>query len=357
MESNKHLFPWLEFINRPAFCVKDGIVLAANSAAQKLRLQAGADISEIVTQNHKAYEKFHSGSLFLTITVDQRPYSACVTRTNEFDIFTIMQTEEDSRLQALALAAQQLRTPLSNMMTVTDRLLAGLNPEDFNTQQQVGQINRSLFQMLRIISNMSDADSYKNTIIEEKQTVNFTTLFHEIMEKIQTVSESAQRKLSYNGPDFAIFGLADDEKLGRAIYNLISNALKFSPEDSTVEVNLSQNRNMLTFTVCNTNLEPVEDFTFWSRYTRHPSIEDGRFGLGLGMTLISSVACAHGGTVLVDHPTPEETRITMTIAITKDDTGILRSPVFRIGDYAGGRDKELLELSETLPTDSYKKIN
>lgn len=357
MELNKHPFPWLELINRPAFCVKDGIILAANSAAQRLGLQTSTNISDILTQNCESYEAFHSGSLYLTITVSQMPYSACITRNNECDIFTITQTEEDSQLQAFALAAQQLRTPLSNMMTVTDRLFADLNPEDINTQQQIGQINRSLFQMLRIISNMSDAESYNNTIIEGKQTINFTALFHEIMEKIQAVSESAQKKLSYNGPDFAIFGLADDEKLGRAIYNLISNALKFSPADSTVEAILTKNRNMLTFTVCNTNLEPVADCTFWNRYTRHPAIEDERFGLGLGMTLITSVTCAHGGTVLVDHPTPNLTRITMTIAITKDDTGVLRSPVFRIGDYAGGRDKGLLELSETLPTDSYKKIN
>ncbi len=357
METNNHLFPWLEFINQPAFCVKDRIVLAANSAAQKHMIYAGADIDDIVTQNRETYESFHGGSLYLTITVDQMPYSACISRTNEFDLFTIMQTEGDAQLQALALAAQELRAPLSNMMTVTDRLLADLNPEDYCAQQQVGQINRSLFQMLRIISNMSDADSYKNTTNEGKQTVNFTALFHEIMEKIQTVSEGAQKKLSYVGPDCAIFGLANDEKLGRAIYNLISNALKFSPEDSTVKANLSQNRNMLTFTVCNINLEPIEDFAFWNRYTRHPSIEDGRYGLGLGMTLISSVACVHGGTVLVDHPTPDETRITMTIAITKDNIDTLRSPVFRIGDYAGGRDKGLLELSEILPTESYKEIN
>lgn len=357
MESNNHLFPWLEFINRPAFCVKDRIVLAANSAAQKHMIQAGADICDIVTQNREAYEEFHGGSLYLTITVGQMQYSACITRTNECDVFTIMQTEEDSHLQTLALAAQQLRTPLSNMMTVTDRLFAGLNPEDFNTQQQVGQINRSLFQMLRIISNMSDADSYKNTVVERKQTINFTAVFDEIIEKIQAVSESARKKLSYTGPDSAIFGLADDEKLGRAIYNLISNALKFSPADSTVEAALTKTRNMLAFTVCNTNLEPVEDCTIWSRYTRNPSIEDERFGLGLGMTLISSVACAHGGTVLVDHPTPDVTRITMTIAITQDSSNILRSPVFHVGDYAGGHDKGLLELSEILPTESYKEIN
>ena len=75
------------------------------------------------------------------------------------------------------------------------------------------------------------------------------------------------------------------------------------------------------------------------------------------MTLVSSVACAHGGTVLIDHPTPLETRITMTIPIKKSESTDVRSPIFRLGDYAGGWDKGLLELSEILSADSYQNIN
>lgn len=357
MESNNHLFPWLEMIDRPAFCVKDGIVLSANSAAGHRMIQAGMDIGEIIKQNRDAYEDFHSGSLYLTITAGTLPINACVTRTKECDIFIIQQTEEDAQLQALALAAQQLRIPLSNMMTVTDNLFANLDQQDVQAQQQASQINRSLFQMLRIITNMSDANCYKNTSREGVQTVNFTALFDEITEKIQTISESTQKKLSYTGLNVAVFGLANEEKIGRAIYNLLSNALKFSPVGTTVDAKLSKTGNMLTFTVCNTNDKPTEDSAFWRQYSREPSIRDDRYGLGLGMTLICAAACSHGGTVLVDHPTPSETRVTMTIAVVKDNSGLVRSPMFRIGDYAGGRDIGLLELSEVLPADAYKKTN
>ncbi len=356
METANHPFLWLELMDRPAFCVKDGVVFTANSAAEQRMVRTGMNVYDIVTHNRSAYEEFHNGSLFLTITAGELPCNASVTRIKEYDIFTILQSEEDAQLQALALAAQQLRIPLSNMMTVTDRLFTTFEKTDSTSRQQAAQINRNLYQMLRIISNMSDAGSYKNASIVEKQTVNFTAIFDEIIEKIQSVSENAQKKLSYTGLDSAVIGLADDEKLGRAVYNLMSNALKFSPTDSTVEAKLTKHGKMLSFTVCNTNLESVEDSTLWNRYQRSPSIEDNRFGLGLGMTLISSVACAHGGTVLVDHPTPAETRITMTIAIKKSDTGVVRSPVFRIGDYAGERDKGLLELSEILSADAYQDI-
>ena len=66
---------------------------------------------------------------------------------------------------------------------------------------------------------------------------------------------------------------------------------------------------------------------------------------------------AHGGTVLVDHPSETQTRVTMTISIVKENSDIVRSKILRMGDYAGGRDKGLLEFSEILSWDAYNDIN
>ena len=347
-------FPWLELIDRPAFCVKDEVVIAVNSAAENRMLSTGTHVREIVTKHYDVYENFTNGSLYLTITTGGLPCNACVTRTKECDVFLIHQSDDDD-LQALALAAQQLRIPLSNVMLVTDKLLAELDNADI--QQQVQQINHNLFQLLRIVSNMSDADSYKNTRQFGMETVDFAAIIAEIIEKAQSISQDVGISLSYTAPNGPIIGMANAEKIERAIYNLLSNALKFAPSGSAIEAKLIQTGNRASFIISNKNIEPVDDNSFWSRYRREPAIEDNRYGLGLGMTLVSSIASAHGGTVLVDHPTPLETRVTMTVAIVKNNSGTVSSPVFRIGDYAGGRDKGLLELSEILPADSYKKIN
>ncbi len=347
-------FPWLELIDRPAFCVKDSMVIAVNSAAESRMLHNGMNVREIVTEHQDVYEQFASGSLYLTVNAGGLPCQASVTRTRECDIFLIHQTEDDD-LQALALAAQQLRIPLSNVMLVTDKLLSQL--EDDTTQQQAQQLNHNLFQLLRIVSNMSDADNYKNPKRFPMETIDFTALTAEIMEKAQTVSQNAGISISYTAPSGPILGLANPEKMERAIYNLLSNALKFASAGSTIEAKLMKNCSRVSFIVTNQNPAPVDDNSFWNRYRRQPSIEDNRYGLGLGMTLVSSIASAHGGTVLVDHPTPLETRVTMSVAIRKNNSGTVYSPVMRIGDYAGGRDKGLLELSEILPADAYRKIN
>lgn len=355
MDTLTHLFPWLELMERPAFCVKNGIVAAVNSAAEQYMIREGMAVSEIVTEHRSAYEEFQSGSLYLTITACDLPCNACVTRTKECDIFIIRPDADDDELQTLSLAAQQLRIPLSNMISLTDPLLDELESTSADARQQVGQIKRSLYQMLRIIGNMSDAGGYRNIRAAGMQSIDLSSVIGEIMEKAQTLSESAGVALSYASPNAPIFSLANEEKLGRAIYNLLSNALKFSPQGSTVEAKLTHSGAMATFTICNTNIEPADEHSFWNRYRRAPAVEDNRYGLGLGMTLVSAVASAHGGTVLVDHPDPYQTRVTMTVGIVKDTTGALRSPILRISDYAGGWDKGLMELSEILPTNAYEK--
>jgi len=71
------------------------------------------------------------------------------------------------------------------------------------------------------------------------------------------------------------------------------------------------------------------------------------------MSLVRSVAAAHGGTVFIDHAEGRGSRVTMTLAITQDHSGTVRSPLIRIGDYAGGRDRGLLELSDILPSNLF----
>lgn len=357
MEAINQQFPWLELMDRPGFCVKDGVVIATNVAAQNRGLRLGTEITQIVTEHRSTYESFDNGQLYLTIQVGDSLCSACVTRTAECDIFIFEDTAADDQLQALALAAQQLRIPLSNVMLLAGRLLNDPANKDSQTQHQINQMNQNLFQLLRIISNMSDAGTYRETRSSGVACVDLVSVFDEIMEKAQSVSERTGRTICYSGLNVSVFSLANAEKLERAVYNLLSNAINFSPVGSTIEAKLTKTGNCLSFTLCNPSGEPEKCRDFWKCYRREPAIEDGRYGLGLGITLVNAVAASHGGTVLMDHPEVGQTRVTMTLPIVNEPGTTVRSRIIQIGDYAGGWDKALLELSQLLPADSYENIN
>ena len=254
----------------------------------------------------------------------------------------------------MALAARELREPLSSVMITANRLfpMSALE-EDENTKKQVARLNRGLYQMLRILGNMSDAGRSQQTSSQE--FLDATALFREIFEKARTLVEHAGLVLHYRGPEREIFTLADPEQLERAALNILSNAIKFTPKGGKIDAELTQVGQFLRLSILDSGsgIPDCVRGSVFDRYLRQPALEDSRFGIGLGMVLIRSAATNHGGAVLIDQPEGAGTRITMTMAIRRSGETQLRSPVMRI-DYAGERDHALLELSGCLPAELYE---
>ena len=221
------------------------------------------------------------------------------------------------------------------------------------TAEQVARLNRGLFQILRIIGNMSDAE--RCAAVSHQETVDIPALFAEFFEKAETLVSHTGITLTYEGPDQPIYGLADREQLERAVLNILSNAIKFTPKGGTVTAKLTRSGRMLRLSVTDSGsgiAQSVRSSVF-SRYLRQPALEDSRYGIGLGMVLIRTAAAHHGGAVLIDQPEGVGTRITMTMSIRQSKQATLRSNVLRV-DYAGERDHGLIELSECLPTELYE---
>ena len=359
MEYNTAAMEMVDHIPHPAFCVKEGIIVKANPAASGRFFQTGMIISDLLETGSEEYAAFQQGTLYLTLTHAGQSLGACVTKTSDFDLFQLEQSEDSAELRAMALAARELREPLSSVMVTADRLfpVSSLS-EDPAVAEQVAQINRGLYQMLRVISNMSDASHYTTATTARQEVRDVAALVAEVFAKATGTMSHGGITLHYRGHPEAVYSLVDAEKLERAILNILSNALKFAPKGSTMEASLVKRKQKLYLTIQNqgTGIAQQVRSSLFTRYTREPGLEDGRFGIGLGMVLVRAAAALHGGTVLVDEPQENTTRITMTLAIHNRNSAQVHSPVFTI-DYAGERDHCLLEFSESLPSELYAPEN
>ena len=345
----------LDLIKHPAFCVKDGVIIKVNSAAAAYDIAPNNPIGDILETGAEEYSEFESGCLYLTLQVSGIRLGASVTRMQEYDVFCVEQDADNRELQAMALASGELRKPLSSIMTTAQKLfpLTGTD-DDPAIAEQVARLNRGLFQMLRVIENMSDANRYTDADSAHHQMQNLSGLIRETFEKAATLVEHTGLTLEYTGPEEAIYGLADGEKLERAIFNMLSNAIKFSPKGGCVRAKLTRRNSKLYLIMEDSGSGIAESLrsSIFSRYSRQPALEDGRFGIGLGMVLIRSAAALHGGTVLVDGRQDSGTRIIMSLAIRTDDSGMLRTSRRQI-DYSGGWDAGLVALAENLPAELY----
>ncbi len=356
MERNEATAVLLNLMTQPAFTVRDGLIDLTNAAAQKYFLEQGMPVEDLLYTGKSEYREFSEGCLYLSLSIAGIPCAASVRRMDGYDLFTIEQESDQAELQAIALAAQELRTPLSSVMTVADQLFPVAGQEsDSATQAQIARINRGLFQMLRIVGNMSDAHRYSQQTETGMTMVDITSVIGEIFEKTAALLQHGGIELRFTNLDKAVYSLADEEKLERAIHNILSNAVKFSEKGSTILAKLTRRGDMLHLTVQDKGegIRPELRGSVHNRFRRTPGLEESRYGIGLGMVLIRSAATMHGGTVLIDHPEEKGTRVTMTMAIQQRNDSQLRASTLRV-DYAGERDHPLIELSEVLPAELYR---
>ena len=353
MEQFQSAFEMLDLMTQPAFCVRGGRIIKANPAAAAYLIEAGTDIQVLLHTGAEEYAHFEKGCLYLTLSIAGHRLGASVSRMQDFDVFCIEAEEEDARLQALALAARELRTPLSNIMAVADRYFLKAANEDPNAREQAAAINRGLFQMLRIIGNMSDAGRYAADPGTRQEIRDICAVLEDIFGRASALTEQAGILLRYTGCAESIFTLLDAQKLERMVFNILSNAVKFTPAGGSIDAKLTRRGQKLYLSVCDSGSGLADSLknNVFSRYNREPVLEDARHGLGLGMVLIRSTAALHGGTVLIDHPENTGTRVTVSFSIRQGDAA-LRSPRLQI-DYAGERDHGLIELSDVLPAGLY----
>lgn len=356
MESESNCIAMLNMFPHPVFLVKGETILAVNAGAQAHQIQPDTSVFDILHSGQDEYRNFESGSLSLTLAIGPITMIAAVVRTGEYDFFHLLSGSDASDLKALALASQHLRDPLSNIMALTDSLFDG--NADSATEKDMyryAQLNQNLHRLLRFVGNMSDTYSYADRI-SGMEPLNIAAVMADAVLKTQQTFENGKSVLEFTSDDSCAIGLADQDQLERAVYNLLSNALRYSDPGSKILVTLRQEKNNIRFTVDNDcqSISPELLGTIFFRYRRTPTITDGGKGLGLGIPIIQAVASAHKGSLLVTLPAPGKIRFCLTIPVITDKSGKLRKPVIR-PDYAGGYDKELIELSDVLPTSAYNK--
>lgn len=346
-----------EFLNMmvlPGFCVEQGKILFANAAALECMIPEGGDIDSLLHTGKEAYESFQGGCLYLTLEICGELWDASVIRMGQQDLFLLERSAENGELQALALAAVQLRGPLAGISSIADSLQS--LAADARMEASLAQLNQRLYQLHRLVNNMSDAGTHGPRLGEE--TVNICAMVEGLLEKAAAMAEYTGIHLQYTVPSSPVFTLCQVQKLERAIWNILSNALKFTPKGGSIEVSLKQLGKQMHLTVTDSGSGIAQQVrgSLYRRYTRQPGLEDSRYGLGLGMVLIRSAAACHGGTVLIDQPAGAGTRVTVTLAIRPDTAGTLRSPLLHT-DYAGELDHGLIELSDVLPPELYTPKN
>ena len=358
MSSNPNIAEVLSLILQPAFHVCDDQISECNDAAQRLLIVPGTPIADYLPPVSREYHAFENGCMILPLIINDITTSATVTGLGNGRLFVLDTEDHIAELRTLSLTAANMRQPLSAMIATSNSLSPLLDgTQDPKVLEHLERFHRNLHQMHRMLCNMSDVLQYADGVSKHMVCQNIVSFAETIFQKAQMLVEHCGLKLEYTTPAEAILCSIDEQLLERGIFNMISNAIKFSPKGGTIHAALIRREKAIYISIQDEGPGIPSHLmgSIFHRYQRQPGLEDSRYGLGLGLTLVRSAAIVHGGTVLLDHPNQRGTRITMCIPIRQSGP-MLRSERITI-DYAGGWDHALLELSDVLPASLYQHKN
>jgi PAS domain S-box-containing protein len=215
------------------------------------------------------------------------------------------QAERASRMkdEFLATLSHELRTPLNavlgwaNILRLGKRqgeeLIQGLDIIERNARIQA-QIIEDLLDMSRIISGK---------VRLEAQWVELAAVLNESIETLRSTAQAKGVRLQamldlFGGP---IFG--DPNRLQQVFWNLLNNAIKFTPKDGKVEVLLKRVGIEVEVSVVDTGEGIASEFLpyIFDRFQQGDASTTRRHGgLGLGLAIVKELVELHGGTVRVE---------------------------------------------------------
>lgn len=348
MDQTKDLQIMLEMIPCPAFAVRDGKIFHCNREAVSCQLEPGMTIEDLLISGQDEYATLKDACLYLQLRTTDRTWGASVTRLNELYLFRLEPEGVPAEVKAMELLCAELRYPVSSLSMLADRLL----PQAANSNDAAAA-NHELNRILRILNNVSNAANFLSDAPATMEVRDICAVISEILEEAAAALEHADIHLRYTLPDERIYSAVNTQAVKQALYNLLDNAAKFTPESGEITADLVKTGKLLQLRVCDQGEGiPTELRSgIFSRYTQQPGFREGRENLGLGLALVRAAAQMHGGTVLVDAPEGIGTRVTMTMKIQGESDGVLRAPnAMRVVTSA---DNAMVMLSNVLPTSAY----
>jgi PAS domain S-box-containing protein len=212
------------------------------------------------------------------------------------------QAEEASRLKEefLATVSHELRTPL-NAVVGWSRLLHSGQLDTEGVKHAVEVIERNAASQRQIIEDLLDVSRIvAGKLRISTQPVDLLLTIHTAIDAVQPAAEAKEIEIATHvaAPDAIV--RADSERLQQVFWNLLANAVKFTPAGGAVDVYLERNGSLAEIRIEDTG--PGVPPEFLPRIFERFSQADGSStrkhgGLGLGLAIVRHLVELHGGTV------------------------------------------------------------
>ena len=207
-----------------------------------------------------------------------------------------LRDSQQKRVDTLAFISHDIRAPLAAAMMLLNE----------NENESKAQHSDRVSQMLNRALNMAD-EFLQSSRAEMADFTKFTDiemggLCQEAVDDVYGVAQAQNIKVEINAIDESLWVKGDFGLLQRAILNLLSNAVKYSPEQSTVNVQLKKVDQTAILQIADTGhgIPPEKLAKLFKRFSRVEGEYQLPVGTGLGLYFVDITIKKHGGSIVVD---------------------------------------------------------
>lgn len=323
----------LDLINLPPYVLPLLLVLVSALASVVLALT----ITKPLRQLQQKHLEFAAGDLAARVSAPARRVDEIGELSRGFNhmadkIADLLQNQQ----RLLRDVSHELRSPLTRaQLAIALEQRQGGGEQLPRLQQELERIDQLLDELLTF--SRLDAGQYQLQL----QELDLSELIEEIFAVNQLEAEQKQLQLRYDGPAPCLFH-CDSRLMGRALENVLRNAMKYSPVAGSICFALQQNEHGLLLSITDqgpgippTHLEQI--FAPFFRVSDSRNSQTG--GTGLGLAIAAQAARQHGGQISASLPAAGGLTISFAFPAVADRTAASASFLVRAGSERAGSEK------------------
>ncbi len=239
-------------------------------------------------------------------------------------VFIIQDITEEQKLEAMrrdfvANVSHELKTPLTTIKSYVETILDGVVSDQETISHFMTVINSESDRMTRLVRDLLELSNFdSNKINFEYEYNDYVDLMNHTLEKLQVMAEKKRQHITFYAIGEAIVGYFDYDRLEQVMINVVSNAIKYSKENTAIEVTLKRVDDHVRIKVKDNGIGiPQEDLNrIFERFYRVDKARSRDLGgTGLGLSIAKEIIDAHEGTISLTSKVGEGTQVIIEIPL------------------------------------------
>ncbi|EHK2427827.1 HAMP domain-containing sensor histidine kinase [Clostridium perfringens] len=224
--------------------------------------------------------------------------------------------QENIRKRLTGDISHELKTPLTNIQSHLEAMIDGIWEP---TEERLLSVKEEAERLSSLVSDMQKLNKYDESSIKlKKDNVNISDIICFVIFQFSNLAKSKNIKIEYEKKNINLY--CDKDKITQALVNILSNAIRYSNEGSTIFIEERLKDNKVIISIEDQGIGISEEdlkYVFERFYRADKSRTRATGGTGIGLTIVKSIVSSHVGEVKLESKLGEGSKF--TIILPKED--------------------------------------